>query len=187
MRELLCDYCSAYIPSDEFRYHESSCKNYYENFNESLRLFSNSQIPSGHNLTEFVRDHFHVERRGPNSRARSRSRSIQNSPPNRNGGSRYDRVYSSSYSYTPTDFQLETNFIEDITPVYVGVKDINKHISPVVETEINDKNCSICIDDFINHNKVSKLICNHLFCTKCIKKWLKINKKCPLCKYELED
>ena len=190
MRERLCDYCSTYIPSNDFRYHYISCKNYYENLTESTRLFSNSQIPSGSNLTEFVRDHFHVERRGPNSRPRSiqprsiQPRSIQNSPFIRN---EFDRIYSASYGPSSSEFHLETSFFPELTPVYIGVKNVKDHIIKVDENEINDKNCSICLDDFINYNKVSKLVCNHFFCTNCIKKWLKINKKCPLCKHELEN
>lgn len=188
MREQLCDYCSTYIPSTDFHYHYISCKNYYENLTESTRLFSNNQIPSGNNLIEFVRDHFHVERRGPNSSSsNSRPRSTQNSPPNRNGFSQYERIYSSSYGPSRSSFQLETSFFPELTPVYVGVKNIKDHIIKVDEKEIVDKNCSICLDDFINYNKVSKLVCNHFFCTTCIKKWLKINKKCPMCKHELEN
>jgi hypothetical protein len=186
MREQLCDYCSTYIPSNDFRYHYISCKNYYENLTESTRLFSNNQIPSGNNLTEFVRDHFHVERRGPNSsRARSiQPRSLHNSPPNRNA---FERIYSSSYGPSRSQFQLETSFFPELTPVYVGVKNIKDHLIKVTQDEIKDKNCSICLDDFINYNKVSKLVCEHIFCSNCIKKWLQINKKCPLCKHQLEN
>jgi hypothetical protein len=42
--------------------------------------------------------------------------------------------------------------------------------------------CPICYDQF---NEGTKLICNHKFCNKCIKKWIKNNNSCPYCKTSL--
>ena len=39
--------------------------------------------------------------------------------------------------------------------------------------------CCICLGD---HFKGLKLSCNHIFCKKCIKTWLKDNDTCPYCK-----
>ena len=54
-------------------------------------------------------------------------------------------------------------------------------------TNINKKNCSICLDDIDDDEKF--LLCSHTFHSKCIIKWTKrqfINKSdnylCPLCK-----
>ena len=47
--------------------------------------------------------------------------------------------------------------------------------------------CSICLGDFGEEDKVSPLNCdiNHLFHTECIKKWLDKNMVCPLCKFSI--
>ena len=58
------------------------------------------------------------------------------------------------------------------------------------ESKINDesfvknenKNCAICLDDYKIGDKITYLPCFHLYHSKCIKKWLKCSKKCPLCK-----
>lgn len=39
--------------------------------------------------------------------------------------------------------------------------------------------CSICLDTI--NNKSTKLICNHFFHKKCIKKWFTKIQRCPLC------
>lgn len=40
--------------------------------------------------------------------------------------------------------------------------------------------CCICMKN--RRTKKAKLPCNHVFCNHCIKKNLKINNKCPLCR-----
>lgn len=53
--------------------------------------------------------------------------------------------------------------------------------------------CVICLDDIIfeHKNKNTILICDHVFHTKCINKYLKKNKhnqlKCPLCKDLIQE
>ena len=41
-------------------------------------------------------------------------------------------------------------------------------------------NCCICMKN--RRTKKATLPCNHVFCSMCIKKNLKINNKCPLCR-----
>lgn len=50
-----------------------------------------------------------------------------------------------------------------------------------------NKNCTIClssIKDFFK--KTYKTSCNHKFHKKCIRKWLKNKKTCPLCNHKEE-
>ena len=49
----------------------------------------------------------------------------------------------------------------------------------------NIKKCSICLDNYKIGDKILYLPCFHLYHSKCIKKWLKCSKKCPLCKEEV--
>ena len=61
------------------------------------------------------------------------------------------------------------------------------------ESKINDEtliktdiqNCSICLENYKRGDKITYLPCFHLYHSKCIKKWLKCSKKCPLCKKEV--
>ena len=49
----------------------------------------------------------------------------------------------------------------------------------------NVKKCTICLDNYKIGDKISYLPCFHLYHSKCIKKWLKCSKICPLCKKEV--
>ena len=51
--------------------------------------------------------------------------------------------------------------------------------------ELNDKNCSICLDEFNENELLFQLICNHYYHKKCIHDWLQKNKSCPLCRIDL--
>ena len=51
--------------------------------------------------------------------------------------------------------------------------------------EFNIKECTICLEEFKNGDKITRIpLCNHFFHPDCIKKWLNRKKdeyKCPLC------
>ena len=46
----------------------------------------------------------------------------------------------------------------------------------------DDKNCSICLDDFKDEDEVYQLKCSHVFHKSCFDEWFKRSNKCPLCK-----
>ena len=48
-----------------------------------------------------------------------------------------------------------------------------------------EEKCAICLEDFNIGNKVCNLPCLHIYHSFCIKNWLKIKEKCPLCGNEL--
>ena len=50
----------------------------------------------------------------------------------------------------------------------------------------NTIDCAICLEDFEKGKSVTKLKCGHVFCTKCIKKWLEVTVTCPYCKQNPE-
>ena len=40
--------------------------------------------------------------------------------------------------------------------------------------------CGVCLEPFKKRGKINS--CNHMFCYKCIKKWMSSSNSCPLCK-----
>ncbi|KQK19635.1 E3 ubiquitin ligase BIG BROTHER isoform X1 [Brachypodium distachyon] len=49
----------------------------------------------------------------------------------------------------------------------------------------NLDDCSICLSAFRNRERLITLPCKHNYHAGCVTKWLKIDKTCPVCKYEV--
>lgn len=47
-----------------------------------------------------------------------------------------------------------------------------------------NKNCTICLEDFNLGDNIRTLTCNHIYHTGCIDDWLTINNSCPVCRQE---
>jgi hypothetical protein len=71
---------------------------------------------------------------------------------------------------------------------------LNKHeieqipsfrFSERVQKETNRK-CVVCMGEYNNREKLRRLPCSHDFHSKCIDKWLKSNKTCPVCRDEVK-
>jgi len=52
------------------------------------------------------------------------------------------------------------------------------------EDKCDSKECTICLNKYIKNEKLCGLTCHpsHIFHTRCIKQWLKINHVCPCCR-----
>ncbi|CAF3690638.1 unnamed protein product [Rotaria sp. Silwood1] len=73
--------------------------------------------------------------------------------------------------------------ILDKTPIIIF--NSNKKTNHSID---NDSVCAICLESFIDNDKIRKLICLHYFHTACIDPWLLANQSCPLCNRNiLED
>jgi hypothetical protein len=51
--------------------------------------------------------------------------------------------------------------------------------------EIQDKTCSICLDELSQVRFVCKTHCNHYFCSNCLQDWLLVKRVCPMCNSNL--
>ena len=60
-----------------------------------------------------------------------------------------------------------------------------KEIDEEIIEKYKDENCAICLENFNIGNKVCYLPCLHIYHSFCIKNWLKIKEKCPLCNNDL--
>ena len=60
-------------------------------------------------------------------------------------------------------------------------------IEDLSKLEESNRHCVICLEDFKPKEKVTALPCIHFFHTPCIKNWIKNNKTCPICKFELTE
>lgn len=51
--------------------------------------------------------------------------------------------------------------------------------------EIEDKVCSICLEDLKTIRFICKTRCNHYFCQPCLDAWLTVKQICPMCNSDL--
>jgi hypothetical protein len=47
---------------------------------------------------------------------------------------------------------------------------------------LQPKECSVCLETYINTDTLIKLPCNHEFHRECAETWLLLNLNCPLCR-----
>jgi hypothetical protein len=56
-----------------------------------------------------------------------------------------------------------------------------------MDNEINNDECSICLDVINATSKIKLINCNHIFHRVCIAEWTKINNTCPLCRKNISN
>lgn len=57
-----------------------------------------------------------------------------------------------------------------------------------LEMQKNNKQCSICLDDFEMTSNCKSLKCNHIFHSNCVSEWLSTySHKCPICRNESDN
>jgi hypothetical protein len=114
----------------------------------------------------------------------------------------YKKLNNLQENLNSTDFQ-ETSYDKSISePDGVFHNLLQSSVSPdnqesrfvnILEATGEYKNskiinieCSICLENFIDNDKLIKLKCNHNFHHNCIKNWLcKESNKCPVCRIEV--
>ena len=72
----------------------------------------------------------------------------------------------------------------------INSNDINSQLDSRILENVDNlspekKRCTICLENFVKYNKIINLSCLHMFHDECIKKWLKKNNYCPICKNEV--
>lgn len=77
----------------------------------------------------------------------------------------------------PTNGFIKTNSITiDVTITTDGINQLIAESKPAIKLE-----CAICFEDIQDCN-ISSVACGHLFCTACIKAYVKEHGACPSCK-----
>lgn len=56
---------------------------------------------------------------------------------------------------------------------------------PTLALDLEDSECCICLHTYVDGVELCTLPCNHHFHHRCIRKWLRINATCPLCKFNI--
>ncbi|KAF2362940.1 Zinc finger RING-type [Trinorchestia longiramus] len=57
----------------------------------------------------------------------------------------------------------------------------------VIRPKVGPEKCTVCLSEYENEENVRRLPCLHLFHTECIDQWLATNKRCPICRVDIEQ
>ncbi|XP_075747877.1 E3 ubiquitin-protein ligase ARK2C-like [Rhipicephalus microplus] len=55
------------------------------------------------------------------------------------------------------------------------------------DSEDNVEKCTICLSELEDNEEVRRLPCMHLFHIVCVDQWLTTNKRCPICRVDIEE
>lgn len=80
-----------------------------------------------------------------------------------------------NYNYNSFDYNNNKNIIENLK--VNKIKDISK---------FKEEKCIICLENFQINDSYILLQCIHFFHDDCIKKWILIKNRCPICNYEID-
>lgn len=61
----------------------------------------------------------------------------------------------------------------------------NEVLTEETENNLNNKLCSICIEDIVVGDEYTKLECSHSYHRECLKQWIEVKSTCPLCRIAL--
>lgn len=92
---------------------------------------------------------------------------------------RVDSIQEEEYPYNNTET------FEDVK-VTLNHEEFN-NLEKFYYNSNESKECLICLEKFEINDQVTKIHCNHIFHTICIKEWLlKENNKCPVCRVSVK-
>lgn len=87
------------------------------------------------------------------------------------------------------DYEANLRLADIIGKVEIGIEDITTVSKPVPKESLEDDvSCPICIEKIKDcDGECLELVCSHKYCDKCISKWLKKSKRCPVCNIDLGE
>uniref|UniRef100_A0A1I7S700 RING-type domain-containing protein n=3 Tax=Bursaphelenchus xylophilus TaxID=6326 RepID=A0A1I7S700_BURXY len=82
-------------------------------------------------------------------------------------------------NHEPQPIGASSECIKQCTTIKSYIKDPEV---PEQETE----RCTVCLLDFETGDEIRTLHCNHIYHIDCIDRWLQYNKKCPVCRLDMD-
>lgn len=74
-----------------------------------------------------------------------------------------------------------------VPPANESMRDALPRVIVTKEDQLDATNskCAVCLDDYKIGTRATRMLCGHLFCTNCIREWLRTANSCPVCRFEL--
>lgn len=167
MNMIPCELCNNLINIDSYNEHVNRHENYYNDI-ESLIRFSQRS-----------------------NRGRGRGRGRRRIPSGILRNFIRDNLYQ-LMDDNINSYEYNLDLCDAMGNVEIGISDIELvSDQKFLVDELESATCPICIEMLVDQKEkkiqLRKLKCNHIFCHKCINKWLSTSKKCPVCNINLES
>jgi hypothetical protein len=91
---------------------------------------------------------------------------------------------TTTFTFTVTQTQIQSLQVDN-TLVKNENTEIDVNPIPYDSNRFENAQCSICITDFKNNDKVCELNCKHIFHDECIRQWGKYKPECALCRTQI--
>ena len=160
-----CELCNDLINVDSYNQHINRHENYHSDIESLIRFSQRSNRGRGRGrrrisngiLRNFIRDNLHY-----------------------------------IIDENADNYEYNLDLCDAMGKVEIGISDIELvSDQKFIIGEQESATCPICIEMLIDQKnkkiQLRKLKCNHIFCHKCINKWLSTSKKCPVCNINLEN
>jgi len=86
---------------------------------------------------------------------------------------------------------LERSMNEEQPPQVHPAQEVLRDALPRVvvtkedQLDATNSKCAVCLEEFRTGARATRMFCGHLFCTACIREWLRTANTCPICRFEL--
>ena len=95
------------------------------------------------------------------------------------------------YKFPKEYLRLEESFVNQnrgATQEAIEANTLPYKYTKSIKCEDNGpEKCTICLCDFEEQEDVRRLPCMHLFHIECVDQWLPTNKRCPICRVDIES
>ena len=183
----ICKKCQKKVSKAEKLIHELVCNSSQNNIHKGDNLFFNicEKINYGNRLQYNLQDIFNKENSYVDNFYQKDEEALSMD------GILNSRNIQSNYSFHYDNNELQYNYRENVFESY-SISSFNKSIANdiinnLVSNKINDvnkisnDNCIICLENYKIGDSYITLPCIHNFHDECIKKWLSLKNKCPIC------
>lgn len=86
----------------------------------------------------------------------------------------------------PTNSNNNINHVDSDVNIFLN-KNIKQNVTTNLLQNIENTECVICMNFFLENQSIRILDCNHIYHSDCIEAWLKIGTTCPTCKQHITN
>merc|ERR1719284_2159698 len=74
-----------------------------------------------------------------------------------------------------------------VPPANESMRDALPRVVVTKEDQLDATNskCAVCLEEYKAGMRATRMLCGHLFCTNCIREWLRTANSFPICRFEL--